>query len=129
MPVSSALGRRLQVVARGADMHAAVRAAQSAGQTVGFVPTMGALHDDHLSLVAAARRECDVVAASIFVNPTQFAAGEDFHKYPRPLQGDLDLLDAAGCQLSFVPEASEIYPPGFDSYLLVIPKCRRSRSI
>ncbi len=94
-------------------MRSAVRAAQRAGQAVGFVPTMGALHEGHLSLVDAARAECQCVAASIFVNPTQFGPHEDFHKYPRPLDRDLELLRQRGCDLAFVPELAEMYPAGF----------------
>jgi pantoate--beta-alanine ligase len=109
----------LDTITRGADIRTAVQAAQRAGKTVGFVPTMGALHEGHLSLVDAARAECDVVAASIFVNRTQFGPGEDFDRYPRPLQRDLDLLASRGCRLAFVPDAVEIYPAGFDSWVEV----------
>ena len=115
--VPTAITRPLEVFARGAQMRAAVRDAQAAGESVGFVPTMGALHAGHMSLVKAARAECDRVAASIFVNPTQFRAGEDFEKYPRPLERDLALLAEGGCDWAFVPDAAEIYPPGFDSYV------------
>jgi pantoate--beta-alanine ligase len=107
------------VFARGAEVRAAVREAQAAGETVGFVPTMGALHEGHLSLIDAARAECDRVVASIFVNPTQFRAGEDFEKYPRPLDRDLDLLASRKCDWAFVPETNEMYPPGFDSFVEV----------
>jgi pantoate--beta-alanine ligase len=93
--------------------------AQRAGKPVGFVPTMGALHEGHLSLIDAARAESDVVAASIFVNRAQFGPGEDFDKYPRPLERDLELLAVRGCDLAFVPDAAEIYPPGFDSWVEV----------
>jgi pantoate--beta-alanine ligase len=109
----------MQQITRGGEIRAAVRAAQQAGQTVGFVPTMGALHEGHLSLVDAARNECDLVAASIFVNPTQFGAGEDFERYPRPLERDLDLLRRRRCDLAFVPDAAEMYPPGFDTWVEV----------
>jgi len=101
------------------DIRAAVRAAQRGGQKVGFVPTMGALHEGHLSLVDAARAECHRVAASIYVNPSQFGPGEDFARYPRPLERDLALLRERGCDLAFVPEAAEMYPPGFDSWVEV----------
>jgi pantoate--beta-alanine ligase len=115
--VPDATVRPLNVIARGAKIRAAVREAQAAGETVGFVPTMGALHEGHLSLVDAARTECDRVVASIFVNPTQFGAGEDFERYPRPMERDLELLARRGCDWAFVPEAGEIYPPGFDSFV------------
>ncbi len=112
-----AAARPLVVFARGAEIRTAVREAQAAGETVGFVPTMGALHEGHLSLVDAARAECDRVVMSIFVNPTQFGAGEDFEKYPRPLERDLALATGRGCEWAFVPEPAEIYPPGFDSFV------------
>ena len=110
---------KLETLTRGVDIRAAVRAAQRGGQKVGFVPTMGALHEGHLSLVDAARAECHRVAASIYVNPSQFGPGEDFARYPRPLERDLALLRERGCDLAFVPEAAEMYPPGFDSWVEV----------
>jgi pantoate--beta-alanine ligase len=82
-----------------------------------LVPTMGALHEGHLSLVRIARERADCVIASIFVNPTQFGPREDFARYPRSLDADLSLLSAAGCQLAFVPAAADIYPPGFSTYV------------
>jgi len=93
-------------------MRQAVLAARAAGRRIGFVPTMGALHAGHGSLVARAAAECDDVAVSIFVNPTQFGPTEDFERYPRQLQADCDLLSAHGARWVFAPETAAIYPPG-----------------
>ncbi|TWT46559.1 Pantoate-beta-alanine ligase [Botrimarina hoheduenensis] len=89
-----------------------VRDAQSAGARVGFVPTMGALHAGHTSLVDRARRECDRVVVSLFVNPTQFSPNEDYERYPRPLEDDLRRLEAAGADAVLLPAVEAIYPPG-----------------
>lgn len=80
---------------------------------LGFVPTMGFLHDGHLSLIAQAKRECGAVAVSIFVNPTQFGANEDLSRYPRDMPRDLSLLESAGVNFVFTPAPELIYPPGF----------------
>jgi len=85
---------------------------RSSSRTIGFVPTMGALHDGHLNLVAAAKRRCDIVVVSIFVNPTQFGPGEDYRRYPRTLMRDAALCRKAGVDLLFVPSVDEIYPMG-----------------
>lgn len=82
------------------------------GRSIGFVPTMGALHAGHASLFAAARRDCDVVLASLFVNPTQFDESKDFETYPRTESADLALLEAAGVDAVFVPGVAEVYPGG-----------------
>jgi pantoate--beta-alanine ligase len=87
------------------------------GRTVGLVPTMGALHDGHLSLIATARGENDVVVATIFVNPAQFAAGEDLARYPRAEEHDLSLAAEYGVDLLFVPAADELYPSGFQTWV------------
>ncbi len=92
--------------------------AQCAGQ-VGLVPTMGYLHAGHRSLVERARAENGHVAATLFVNPTQFAPQEDLERYPRNLEGDQRLLEAAGCDILFAPAREEVYPPGFDTHVEV----------
>lgn len=79
---------------------------------VGFVPTMGALHEGHASLVRRAREECAAVVASVFVNPTQFLPNEDFNRYPRTEESDLELLESLGTDVAFVPSVDEMYPPG-----------------
>ncbi|MBN2716576.1 MAG: pantoate--beta-alanine ligase [Deltaproteobacteria bacterium] len=84
--------------------------ARMQGQKIGFVPTMGALHEGHLKLVDEARRRSDLVAVSIFVNPTQFGPGEDFEKYPRNLDGDAEKLSARGADVIFNPSAGDMYP-------------------
>ncbi|MCU1309663.1 MAG: Pantothenate synthetase [Candidatus Angelobacter sp.] len=100
-------------------MRAACVAAKRLGRRLGFVPTMGALHDGHLSLVRAARADCDVVAASIFVNPTQFGPNEDLAKYPRPFERDCNLLEAEKVDLLFAPSAEEMYPAGAATFVHV----------
>ncbi len=100
---------------------AAFRAARRTVGTLGLVPTMGFLHRGHLSLVERALAECGTAAASIFVNPTQFAPHEDLARYPRDLPRDLRLLEQAGASLVFVPEPDEIYPPGFGTRIEVGP--------
>ena len=95
------------------------RQARAEGRPLGLVPTMGALHEGHMSLVRAAQAECRPVVVSIFVNPAQFAPHEDFQKYPRPLQQDRRRLEEAGAEYLFIPEAGEMYPPGFRTWVNV----------
>ncbi len=100
-------------------MKETARQARAESRIIGFVPTMGALHAGHLSLVARARRDCDPVIASIFVNPKQFGPQEDFKKYPRTIEKDAEKLAEAGVHALFLPEATEMYPPGFATYVNV----------
>jgi pantoate--beta-alanine ligase len=95
------------------------RQARAESRVVGLVPTMGALHAGHLSLVERARRDCSPVIASIFVNPKQFGPHEDFTKYPRTFESDSEKLERAGADFLFAPEPSEIYPGGFATYVNV----------
>jgi pantoate--beta-alanine ligase len=92
---------------------------QSMDGKFGLIPTMGALHDGHGSLVSRARRECEYIGVSIFVNPAQFGPGEDFVNYPRPIQKDLDLLDTLGVDVVWTPVAESLYPPAFQTWVTV----------
>jgi pantoate--beta-alanine ligase len=95
------------------------RGERAANRIVGLVPTMGALHDGHISLIRRARAECSSLVASIFVNPTQFSPTEDFAKYPRNLPGDTANLEAAGIDALFLPEAPDVFPPNYSTYVTV----------
>jgi pantoate--beta-alanine ligase len=101
------------------EMRAESRAIRGAGKRLGFVPTMGALHEGHLSLVRAARSSSDLVAASIFVNPTQFGANEDLAKYPRSFERDRELLQGESVELLFAPSVEEMYPAGAVTWVTV----------
>lgn len=102
-----------------------IAAWRDAGDRIAVVPTMGALHEGHLSLVRAAREEADRVVVTIFVNPSQFAPTEDLARYPRTLSQDLELLRPCGVDLVFVPDEAAIYPPGFATWIEPPPMARR----
>src|SRR5512134_3502356 len=104
----------MQLVRTREQLWAALRPWRRAGQSTALVPTMGNLHDGHLALVAAGRQHADRVIASIYVNPAQFGAGEDLARYPRTLQADLQRLEAAQCDLAFLPDDTAIYPRGLE---------------
>jgi len=107
------MGAPLPIVRIVPDLRARIAAWRKAGASIGLVPTMGALHEGHLSLVRAAKAQCDCVAASVFVNPKQFAPHEDFERYPRNEAEDATLLASAGCDLLYAPSPEAMYPPGF----------------
>ncbi len=110
--------RSQPIVLRSIDeVRGSVRAARARDASVGFVPTMGALHEGHLSLVRRARAETDFVVVSIFVNPTQFAPHEDLARYPRPFDEDLRLCGQEGADVVFAPDAATMYPPGFAAFV------------
>lgn len=104
--------KQAKIVRTKAELQAEVAAARSEGSLVGFVPTMGALHDGHISLVKKAGDKAGFLVASIFVNPTQFAPGEDLDRYPRNEAGDVARLSEAGCDLVYCPSVEEMYPEG-----------------
>ncbi len=103
----------MRVIRQAREMSVTAQHVRRAGNTIGFVPTMGALHDGHLSLIRAAHRQTKVVVVSIFVNPLQFGPEEDVERYPRDPKRDLNLAKAAGCDIVFAPDASQMYPADF----------------
>jgi pantoate--beta-alanine ligase len=103
----------MTVVRTVAELRAALAPHRRAGRTIGLVPTMGFLHEGHLSLLRSARNRCDVVVMSLFVNPAQFGPGEDLDSYPRDEARDLDLAEAEGVDVVYAPTAEEVYPEGF----------------
>ena len=103
----------MKVVRAKDELRATLAAARREGHSIGLVPTMGCLHAGHLSLLRAARAECDLVVMSLFVNPTQFGPGEDLERYPRDEERDAELATAAGVDLIYAPPVEEVYPEGF----------------
>ena len=97
------------------ELRSFVQSQRLLGKRIGLVPTMGALHEGHLSLVRLANKQCDTTIVSVFVNPTQFGPNEDFARYPRTQENDLRLLETTGSPAVFVPHATEMYPAGFDT--------------
>jgi pantoate--beta-alanine ligase len=110
----------MQIFRTIAETKKYLREVQGDGLRIGLVPTMGALHDGHVSLVKLAKTKADIVVTSIFVNPTQFGPNEDFTRYPRDLEGDAKKLEPAGCDIVFAPEVAEIYPDRFETYAEVL---------
>ena len=105
----------MKVVRTVAELREALAPARRDGTKVGLVPTMGAFHEGHLSLMRAARAECDTVVVSLFVNPSQFGQGEDFENYPRDLDADISLAGREGVDLLLLPSLRDVYPPGFST--------------
>lgn len=107
----------MKVIASSAETYAFVEQQRTQGKRIGLIPTMGALHEGHLSLVRLAKNKCDVAVATIFVNPTQFGPNEDFQKYPRTLEQDLDALRSCGCDVVFTPTNDQMYPAGHSTFI------------
>ncbi len=109
----------MKILTEIAEIHKTVDDYRKSGKTIGFVPTMGALHEGHLSLIRCARKECDVVVVSIYVNPTQFAPSEDFNVYPRPFEKDVQLCREEGVDLILHLKDEQMYPEDYHTYVNV----------
>ncbi len=123
----------MRIIESVAEMQQAAEGWRCDGKRIGLVPTMGYLHEGHLELMRSLRPQCDILVISIFVNPAQFAPNEDFERYPRDLERDIRLASAVGVDLGFIPQAAEIYPEGYQTYVTVTevaaPLCGRSRPV
>jgi len=108
----------MELIRSATEMHARAMALKKEGKSIGFVPTMGSLHAGHLSLVDLIKEQCDVLLLSIYVNPTQFGVGEDFEKYPRDLEKDLEMCESGGVDLVFAPESTEIYQADASTFVI-----------
>ncbi|HEU4752489.1 MAG TPA: pantoate--beta-alanine ligase, partial [Armatimonadota bacterium] len=121
----------MELVTRVEELRERVRGARSGGAVIGLVPTMGAFHEGHLSLMRRARSECGLVVVSLFVNPTQFGPAEDLSRYPRDLEGDRRMAESTGADLLFAPPVEEVYRPGAATWVtvegLTSGLCGRSR--
>jgi pantoate--beta-alanine ligase len=109
----------VEVLTRISDLRQRVRSARAAGSVIGLVPTMGAFHEGHLSLMRRAREECGLVIVTLFVNPTQFGANEDLSRYPRDLDGDRRMAEGTGADVLFAPPVEEVYPPDASTWVTV----------
>ncbi|MCK4263928.1 MAG: pantoate--beta-alanine ligase, partial [Candidatus Aminicenantes bacterium] len=121
----------MKIITKITELKAEIKALKSNGKIIGLVPTMGCLHEGHLSLVRSSVKKADCTVVSIFVNPTQFSPNEDFREYPRDLKHDSEILEREGVDYLFIPEASAMYPEGFKTYIevhdLQDKLCGRSR--
>jgi len=121
----------MKIITKITELKAEIKALKSNGKIIGLVPTMGCLHEGHLSLVRSSVKKADCTVVSIFVNPTQFSPNEDFKEYPRDLKHDSEILEREGVDYLFIPEASAMYPEGFKTYIevhdLQDKLCGRSR--
>src|SRR6266568_7108867 len=121
----------MEIIESIQEMQTRAVAWRAAGKSIALAPTMGYLHDGHASLMQEGRRRADILVASIFVNPSQFGAGEDFDSYPRDLERDSRIAAGAGVDVIFAPKASEMYPAGYQSWVdverLTLPLCGASR--
>ena len=108
----------MEVIRSATEMQTRAMALKKEGKSIGFVPTMGSLHAGHLSLVDLIKEQCDVLLLSIYVNPTQFGVGEDFEKYPRDLEKDLEMCESRGVNLVFAPESTEIYQADASTFVI-----------